>query len=76
MKITHHYSLYELSLSHEPGIDFDEVHRHHVRSRGQLERLLDDRFLALYIVPTTNAAVLATVGNFFAVPAIPIIRGS
>ena len=60
-------------LSHEPGINFDEVHHHHVRSRGQLERFLDVRSLALGIVPTTDSAVLATFGNFPAVPALKIM---
>ena len=64
---------YKPNLSDEPGINFDEVHHHHVLSRGQLERLLNVGSLALGIVPTTDSAITATAGNFPAVPALKIM---
>ena len=60
--------------SFEPGIYFDEVHRHQVcTTRRQHERLLDVGSAGFDIVTTTDISELATRGDFAAVPALEIV---
>ena len=58
--------------THEPGIDFDEVQRHRVLARGQIERLFDVASLSLGVVTTANFPKIAAGRDFAAVPALKI----
>ena len=77
------YSLLEIFSSHpatyvpwrEPGIYFDEVHRHPVCvTRGQQKRLLDGGSVGFDIVAATDISELAASGDFAAIPSLEVAR--
>ena len=58
----------------EPGIYFDEVHRHPVCvTPGQSERFLDLVSASFDIVAATDVSELAACGDFVAIPALEIV---
>ena len=61
--------------SFEPGIYFDEVHRHPVCvTPGQNERLLDVVSASFDIVAAADVSELTTSSDFVAIPALEIVR--
>ena len=63
------------SSSFEPGIYFDEVHRHPVGiTRRQHERLLDVVSAGFNSIAAADIFELTAVGDFAAVPALKVFR--
>ena len=63
------------ATSCEPGIYFDEVHRHPVCSTcGQQKRLLDGGSVGFDIVAATDISELAASCDFAAIPSLEVAR--
>ena len=57
----------------EPGIDFDEVHRHIVFNvRRQHERLLDIVMVAFDVVAAADVPIVSACGDFAARPSLEV----